>query len=104
MFLCFFLRLKDFPGLDSLARYDVNVNDSGEIRVRADKTLAKSGRRTKAMCKMSDKQTIIIVGGGGAAQSCMETLRTRQEPWKGRIIVLSKENCLPYDRPKLSKV
>lgn len=34
--------------------------------------------------------------------SCVETLR--KEGFKGRIVLVSRENDLPYDRPKLSKV
>ena len=56
------------------------------------------------MSTKTRNQTVVIVGGGGAAQSCAETLRSRKEPWKGRIIMLTEENCAPYDRPKLSKV
>ena len=95
---------KDFPGLDSLSKYEVTITDSGGVRVRAKKSAVTKGRRTKQMCQRSENQTVVIVGGGGAAQSCAETLRNRDQPWKGRIVILSKENCLPYDRPKLSKV
>ena len=49
-------------------------------------------------------ETIVIVGGGAAAQVCAETLRKRAHaPWRGRIVMVCNENCLPYDRPKLSK-
>ena len=37
-----------------------------------------------------------------AAASCVETLR--QEGYTGRIVMISKEPYLPYDRTKLSKV
>merc|ERR1719414_686441 len=47
---------------------------------------------------------VIIVGGGPAAQSCAETLRTRRnKPWDGRIVMLTDEANGPYDRTKLSK-
>ena len=31
---------QDFPGLDSLHKYDVSVDDGGQVRVRAKKSLA----------------------------------------------------------------
>ena len=85
-------------------KYEVNVTEAGEIRVRAKKSCVVRGKRTKTMCKRSEEETIIIVGGGGAAQSCAETLRSKENPWLGRIVMMTKENSLPYDRPKLSKV
>lgn len=38
---------------------------------------------------------------GPSSVTCAETLR--QEGFKGRIVIATKENVLPYDRPKLSK-
>ena len=88
--------------MDSLAKYDVSVTDSGGVRVRAKKSLV--GNRRKPMCRKVEERAVVVVGSGGAAQSCAETLRNKDDPWKGRIIMLTSENCLPYDRPKLSKV
>ena len=35
----------------------------------------------------------------------MEAAETfRREGFKGRVIIVSRESVLPYDRPKLSKV
>ena len=39
---------------------------------------------------------------GAAGHSCAETLR--QEGYTGRVLMITKEKYLPYDRPKLSKV
>src|SRR5882757_3796786 len=44
---------------------------------------------------------IVVVGGGYAAVSAIETLR--DEGYDGRILMISEETELPYDRPPLSK-
>jgi nitrite reductase/ring-hydroxylating ferredoxin subunit len=96
--------IEDFPGLDSLPRYDVSVEDDGSVRVRG--TFVKGQHKRAKTCARVDEegQTVVIIGGGGAAQTCAETLRTRtRSPWTGKIIMLSKEISAPYDRPKLSK-
>jgi NAD(P)H-nitrite reductase large subunit len=38
---------------------------------------------------------------GAAGATCVETLR--QEGFKGRIVLVCKEQVLPYDRIKISK-
>jgi NADPH-dependent 2,4-dienoyl-CoA reductase/sulfur reductase-like enzyme len=43
----------------------------------------------------------VIIGGGPSAQTCAETLR--QNGFQGRILMICKENFLPYDRVKVSK-
>lgn len=45
--------------------------------------------------------TIVIAGGGLAAQKCAETLRSRG--FDGRIQMVCAEPVRPYDRPPLSK-
>ncbi|HXG30086.1 MAG TPA: FAD-dependent oxidoreductase, partial [Thermodesulfobacteriota bacterium] len=44
----------------------------------------------------------LIIGGGLAGATAAETLR--KEGAKGRIVIVSAENFLPYHRPPLSKV
>jgi NADPH-dependent 2,4-dienoyl-CoA reductase/sulfur reductase-like enzyme len=44
---------------------------------------------------------IVVVGGGWAAVSAIETLR--EQGYDGSILMLSEEAELPYDRPPLSK-
>lgn len=42
---------------------------------------------------------MIVAGPAGAC--CVETLK--QEGYSGRLLLITKENYLPYDRTKLSK-
>ncbi|XP_045125782.1 apoptosis-inducing factor 3-like isoform X1 [Portunus trituberculatus] len=94
--------IEDFPGLDSIPKYDIEVAE-GQVKVRASKTLLINGKRTKAMAKRdpNNNSSFVIIGGGGAGASCAEALR--QEGFTGRVILITQESQLPYDRPKLSK-
>lgn len=48
-----------------------------------------------------DSQSIVVIGGGPSGATCVETLR--QEGFVGKISLVCKEKCLPYDRVKVSK-
>ncbi len=45
--------------------------------------------------------TVVIVGGGQAGAQAVDTLR--REGFKGRLVLISDESMLPYQRPPLSK-
>ncbi|XP_034181673.2 apoptosis-inducing factor 3 isoform X2 [Osmia lignaria lignaria] len=96
--------IEDYPGLDSLPCYQVNVDDSGLVRVKARRKDLELNRRVKKMCEQdsNNQTTVVIVGGGPAAATCAESLR--QEDFTGNIIMICKENAVPYDRVKVSKV
>ncbi|PSN31008.1 hypothetical protein C0J52_20469 [Blattella germanica] len=72
--------IEDYPGLDSLPCFQVEIKKDGGVKVRARKEDVKS--RPAGLC-------------------CAETLR--QEGFKGRVVLVCKEPNLPYDRIKLSK-
>ncbi|XP_014213817.1 apoptosis-inducing factor 3 isoform X2 [Copidosoma floridanum] len=95
--------IEDYPGLDSLPCYQVSV-EKGQVRVKAKITDLVANRKTKKMCKLNPghPETVVIVGGGTSGATCAETLR--QEYFEGRIVMVCKENVLPYDRVKVSKV
>lgn len=95
--------IEDFPGQDSLPCYQVTITD-GQVKVRAKKSELKENKRTRLMTKKhaDDERTFVIVGGGPSGGICAETIR--QNGFSGRLLVVGKENALPYDRPKLSKV
>lgn len=82
------------PALDDLPRWETEVVD-GELFLGAKQTPEipiPSG---------DDPRTILIVGGGAAGQAAAETLR--REGFAGKIILISAEDELPYDRTALSK-
>lgn len=95
--------IEDYPGLDSLAKFEVFVKD-GKVKVKVTEEGLQTGRRSKPLSRKQagNEETILIIGGGAAAQTCAETLR--QEGFTGNIIMATKEKNLPYDRPKLSKM
>lgn len=94
--------IEDFPGLDSIHSFDVEIK-MGLVKVRAKKSKVEKVARLKAMVYKSpyDFRIFVIVGGGPSGGVCAETLR--QEGYAGRIILISNEKSFPYDRTRLSK-
>lgn len=95
-----------FHGIKSkltILNQQVNVDSNGLVRVRGKRKDLEFSKRTKQMCEQdpSDHTTVVIVGGGPAAAVCAESLR--QEGFTGNIIMVCKENTVPYDRVKVSK-
>ncbi|XP_059224331.1 apoptosis-inducing factor 3 isoform X2 [Stomoxys calcitrans] len=95
--------IEDFPGLDSLPCYKVEVKSDGQVMVRAKRKDLENTRRLKDMVKRDpkDNRCYVVVGGGPAGAVCAETLR--QEGFTGRLVMVCKEQYLPYDRVKVSK-
>ena len=83
------------PALSSVGCHPVKVED-GKVYVGPEKESPEPGRRTE-----DDDRTVVIVGGGAAANACAETLR--KDGFGGRVVMITREPDLPYDRPSLSK-
>lgn len=94
--------IEDFPGQDSIPCYKVNV-DQGKVQIRAKRSDLQANKRVKDMVTRdpNNDKTFVVIGGGPSSGICVETLR--QEGFTGRIVLVCKENWLPYDRIKLSK-
>ncbi|KAF3924199.1 hypothetical protein ABW21_db0201577 [Orbilia brochopaga] len=95
--------IEDAPGLDSLHRFPVIVND-GTLTIEGDEnTIKEFSRRPTYSCTAAaaSDDNVLVVGGGSGAIGVIEGLR--QEGYKGKITVLSKESYPPIDRTKLSK-
>ncbi|XP_034647305.1 apoptosis-inducing factor 3 [Trachemys scripta elegans] len=100
--------IEDFPGLDSLPKFQVKI-EKEKVYIRASKQALLTQRRTKVMAKCISlsnynisSTNVLIIGAGAAGLVCAETLR--QEGFSDRIVMCTMDRHLPYDRPKLSKV
>jgi apoptosis-inducing factor 3 len=88
------------PPLAGLAPLATRV-DGGDLIVELpDKT---PRQRTMPMAERDpdDRRTFAVVGGGAAGGAAVEALR--QHGFTGRIVLISREDRSPYDRPNLSK-
>ncbi len=101
------------PALDDLPAYPVREAE-GRILVRVpqnppastDKpettpTAELGGTPPPAAKALTDARTFVIVGGGAAGEYAAQTLR--REGFAGRVVLVSADEKLPYDRTKLSK-
>ncbi|MDZ7705419.1 MAG: FAD-dependent oxidoreductase [Trueperaceae bacterium] len=88
------------PGLDSVSRFDVRIDgDHVFVSVPDD---ADNDRVLPAVRKQADDERVFVVlGGGPAGAYAAETLR--QEGFSGRLVMISHEDYLPFDRTNLSK-
>ncbi len=96
---CFSLRTGQAvraPALNDIPCYDVEQRDGKLLLGEARKTTARSVTPSPAA-----PSSIVILGGGAAAQAALETLR--REGYGGPITVLSADGDMPCDRPNLSK-
>ncbi len=92
--------LEEPPAFDSLPRFDVRIDGENVVVTLPDDVKT---RRVAPMVKRdsTDGRTFVVVGGGGAGHMAVETLR--QCGFKGRLVMITRERHLPYDRPDLSK-
>ncbi|MDF5734382.1 MULTISPECIES: FAD-dependent oxidoreductase [unclassified Nostoc] len=89
------------PGLDSLDSYQVRIEGENVIVSVPEET---TGLRSPAMAQFNpnvDGRTFVILGAGAAGVHAAQTLRVAG--YQGRIVMITQEDKLPYDRTKLSK-
>src|ERR1041385_3856954 len=92
--------LEEPPAVDSLPCFSVRV-ENGKVLV--DVPADAKDRRLPPMTKRQriDKRVFVIAGGGAAGYTAAQTLR--EDGFTGRVILITREDYLPYDRPNLSK-
>lgn len=89
------------PGLDALAHYEVRLEGKNVMVRVPDET---SGLRTPDMASHNpdaDGRVFVVLGAGAAGSAAVEMLR--QAGFQGRVVMLTQEAQLPYDRTRLSK-
>ncbi len=94
-------QLEEPPSLNAIPHFDVRVED-GTIYVDVPDEVEKE--QEPRMCAQNiseDDRLFVIVGGGAAAAAAAETLR--QRGFAGRLMMITREPLIPYDRTKLSK-
>ena len=93
--------LEEPPALDALTCYNVRVE--GE-RVLVSVPEDGETRRTPAMVQrdtIADSRQFVIIGAGAAGYAAAQTLR--EEGFRGNVVMITREDRAPYDRPNLSK-
>ncbi|XP_068572206.1 apoptosis-inducing factor 3-like [Cebidichthys violaceus] len=95
--------LEEFPGMDCLPCHKVKIQNR-KVYVSINKKTLKQEKRVKSMgaAVAGVTHTVLLLGGGAASLICAETLR--QENFGGRIIMVTRDDLLPYDKTRLSKV
>lgn len=89
------------PMLDGIPTYKISEDGNGKITVEVPKKLSMKQPIKTVTRDPNNNQRYVIIGGGIAGSSAAETLR--QSGFTGEIVILSKEEHLPYDRTILTK-
>lgn len=101
---CFNVRTGDLlepPARDALPAFETRI-DGDDILVKLPKDV--SDARLPVMVQPDSKaedRLFVILGAGAAGNAAAQTLR--EDGYRGRIVMITYENRLPYDRPNLSK-
>jgi NADPH-dependent 2,4-dienoyl-CoA reductase/sulfur reductase-like enzyme/nitrite reductase/ring-hydroxylating ferredoxin subunit len=86
------------PAVDDLPRFPLRIV-GGRILVSLDGQPAAVER--PAAGRGSDARCMVVIGAGAAGAVAAQTLR--EEGFAGRVVMIGREPCLPYDRTLLSK-
>jgi apoptosis-inducing factor 3 len=87
------------PAFEALPKFNVLI-DEDNVSVDLPDELPAS-RTPEMSTKENEDAVYAIVGGGSAGYGASQAMR--EAGFKGRIVMFTKENRTPYDRPNLSK-
>ena len=89
------------PAMDALPTFELKI-EGNKISINVPDEIA--GSRKPDMVKKdskADNRTFVILGAGASAYFAAQSMR--ENGFKGNIVMVTKENRKPYDRPNLSK-
>jgi apoptosis-inducing factor 3 len=93
--------LKEPPALNALPKFEVELRGD-DVVVKLPEKIGKSRIPDMASPDRGrDPRTFVILGAGAAGNAAAQSLR--QNGYQGRILMISGEPDLPYDRPNLDK-
>jgi len=92
--------LEEPCALDALPSYTVQ-QQGNEIRVSVPTEQTDRRMLEPVTITGQDRRVFVILGGGAAGQAALEELR--RQGFAGRIVLVTREQRLPYDRINLSK-
>lgn len=88
------------PALDGLPIFEV-VEKEGKFFAKVPEDLPRKATMPMSKRDPSNKEKVVIIGGGAAGMSAAETLR--QADFTGELTILTNEPHVPYDRTLLTK-
>lgn len=92
--------LEEPPALDALACFDLTI-DGANIVVQLPQNPPDRSTPPMSRRDSTSSQVAAIIGGGAAGYMAAQTLR--EDGFTGRIVLITREDRAPYDRPNLSK-
>jgi len=93
--------LKEPPALNALPKYEVVLRGDDVVVMIPEKMNKSRIPEMVSHDPQRDPRTFVILGAGAAGNAAAQSLR--QNGYQGRILMISGESDLPYDRPNLDK-
>jgi NADPH-dependent 2,4-dienoyl-CoA reductase/sulfur reductase-like enzyme/nitrite reductase/ring-hydroxylating ferredoxin subunit len=94
-------KMEEPPGLNAVQHFETRIEGDEVIITIPEDVLDGWVMPMARYNRDADGRVFVILGGGAAGSMAAETLR--QDGYQGRIVIVTKENHVPYDRPHLSK-
>jgi apoptosis-inducing factor 3 len=89
------------PALDALVSYPVRVEGERIFVTVPEETADRRAVTRGKSDRTADPRQFVIIGAGAAGYAAAQTLR--EEGFGGNVVMITREDRYPYDRPNLSK-